>query len=236
MGSCFGTQKPRRITPQWYDPLGPSSVDSKGRQKFEPSGAVEQRRAIFSDFNKMRGDLRNSPTADAAAQAAANPGWSAAGDLATRTLRGDYLNGSPALDDALGKMRAATVAEGANNAADQRSQFARNGLSFSTANQQAQNNATTAGTASANAAEAGARANNYMAERQLQTQAPQMLEQATSQPLNYLQLQDMAKLIPLSQMAQIIAGLAGQGQVIKPDLLQRQSKGRQFTAAAGEIF
>ncbi len=236
MGSCFGNQKPRRITGQWYDPLGPTSVDSKGRQKIEPSGAIEQRRAIFSDINKMRAGLRSSNTSQAAADAAANPGWSGAADLANRTVRGEYLKGNPALDDALGKMRAATVAEGANNAANQRSQFERNGLSFSTANQQAQNNATTAATASANAAEAGARANNYMAERQLQTQAPQMLEQATSTPLNYLQLQDMAKLIPLSQMAQVIAGLAGQGQIIKPDLLQRQSKGRQMMAAAGEAF
>lgn len=236
MGSCFGTQKPRKIQPQWYDPLGPTSVDSRGKQVFAPSGAVDQRRAIFSDINRARQDLRASNTNEVAGKFANDPGWASARSMAGATARGDYLNGSPQLDTAIAKMRSANQAEGANAAANIRSQFERNGLNWSTANQQAQQAQQAGATAQSDAAEAAARLQNYQTERGYQMTAPGVLSEATSTPLNYLQLQDMAKLVPLSQMAQIIAGLAGQGQIQKPDLLQRQSKGRQFTAALGEIF
>jgi hypothetical protein len=228
-----------QIPAKWYDPLGPVGF-RRGRPINDPNGTggPAQREAIFNYLSQNAPGIQENAgrTADFATQAAQNPGYGAASDLALRTLHGDFLNGSPQLDKMVGSVRASNAAEGANAASRIRSQYESNGLPWSTANQQAQQGAQAAGTAKSDAMEAATRLADYQNERGLQQGGVNMLNQATSAPLNYMTAADMARLAPMSQIAQIIAGLAGGGQIMKPDVLQKQSYGRQFMAAAGEVI
>lgn len=222
----------KQMSQQWADPLGPSSFTKRGKPRFNrTTGAIPMRDWVFNDLNTI-GDTarRGMPSANAARRFANLPGFEMARDNATAAARGDFLNGSPQLNFALAKMRAASGAEGANNAANLRSQFSRNGMGFSTSNQMAQHGAQTSATAQADATEAQARLQNYMAERQVQLAAPDMLAKATSVPLDYLRYSDAAQMGQLSQISQIIAGLAGSGQVTGGDTVV--SPGNNMGAAA----
>jgi hypothetical protein len=226
------------INPKWYDPLGPSAVGRRGKQIFSPTGAPQMRESIFNELTARQPGLMDSAANTSAAfrTAANTPGFRDATKLATDTIRGDYLDGSPQLDKALTSMRTASAAEGANAASRMRSQYQSNGLPWSTANQQAQQGAQTQATAQSNATEAQARLANYQQERANQMAATTLLDQSTGTPLQYLQMADAGELGPLTWIAQLISGLSGNGQIMKPDILQKQSIGRQFMAAAGEVI
>lgn len=65
--------------------------------------------------------------------------------------------------------------------------------------------------------EAGSRANQYGQERVLQSNAASQLDKAYSTPLNYLSQANSPQLNTVSQIAQIIQGLSGQGQIATPN-------------------
>lgn len=162
------------------------------------------------------------PQERAATQAAVNsdyaaandPGWAASGNLARRTINGDFLNGSPQLDSALAATRNAGNAEAANAAGRVREQFAQNGLGWGTANQQAQQGAQTAATAAMNNTEAQTRLQNYQAERVNQQAAPAMLQAADAAPGTFLKDIPSAINQPQAQLAQLITALYGKNQVV----------------------
>jgi len=170
-----------QVKPKWYDPLGPTGF-KRGVPQFGTTGGPEQREAIFSQLANLFPAMQDSSgrAASYAETAADNPGYGAARDLATRELRGEFLNGSPALNDFISRMRAQNVAEGENAAARMRSQYQSNGLPWSTANQQAQQAAQAAGTAKADATEAATRLANYQNERGMQQNAVDTLNAGTS--------------------------------------------------------
>jgi hypothetical protein len=225
--------KVKQTGQQWADPLGPSGFSRRrGTPQFNRvTGAIPMRDWVFDDLNTI-GDTarRGMPSANAAQRFANQPGFEFARNNATAAARGDFLHGSPELNFTLAKMRAASGAEGANNAANLRSQFSRNGMGFSTSNQMAQHGAQTSATAQADATEAQARLQNYLAERQVQLDAPNALAKASSVPLDYLRYSDAAQMGQLSQISQIIAGLAGGGQVTGGDTVV--SPGNNMGAAA----
>lgn len=65
--------------------------------------------------------------------------------------------------------------------------------------------------------EAGQRSNQYSQERALQANAGSQLSQAYSNPLNYLTQSSTPQLSNMSQIAQIVQGLAGNGQIATPN-------------------
>jgi hypothetical protein len=150
-------------------------------------------------------------------KAYALPGWGQAQTLASNEMQGKYLNGSPELDNAMAQMRAGSNASTANTNAGIRSQFAQNGMSFGTGNQEAQMATQAANNASANNAEAQARLQNYQAERQLQSNAVNNYATATSTPLNYLAQDNTPYMTPLTDISQIVSGLSKGGTVNNPD-------------------
>lgn len=88
-------------------------------------------------------------------------------------------------------------------------------MSFSTANQQAQEANRAAAAGQAQGQNAQIIGQNYMQERQLQSQAPQQLAAATGTPLSYLGAVPGAYLSPLQQQAGLVQGLST-GQVATP--------------------
>jgi hypothetical protein len=146
--------------------------------------------------------------------AANDPGWADAGNLARRTINGDFLNGSPQLDNAIASTRNAGNAEAANAAGRIREQYGQNGLGFGTAQQQAEQGAQAAATAQMNNAEAQTRLQNYQAERVNQQAAPAMLQTADSAPAQFLTSIPNAINQPQAQLAQLIGALYGKNQVV----------------------
>lgn len=214
MASFCEPNNNKKVKPQWYDPLGPRRI-----------GGTAFREGIFSDLRKLAPELKANAAgiATRAGAAAADPGWTGAADNARRSIAGDYLNGTPQLDAALARTRAAGTREAGNAAAGIRDQFARNGMAFSTANQQAQQGAQAAATARVNDTETQARLANYQQERAQQIQAPGQLKTVMDIPLDYLSAQGTAPLVPLNAIGQLVSGLAGGGQLIKPDILSERN-------------
>lgn len=218
MSSCGpGGASYKPIKNEWYDPLGPAS----GRQK---TGATDIRRDLF---NYVRDNLPSSlGDANAYQQqsrtAANDPAYAQAAQNARRSIAGDYLNGSPQLDAIVNSSRAAAQREAANAAAGLRDQYARAGLSFGTPALQALQSAQAAATAKASADENQLRYANYQAERQNQLQGPQQLAAAQAVPLEYL-IKSANAANTLAPTANLLTGLSGGGQVVKPDMIAKPS-------------
>lgn len=213
--------------PRYFDPLGPNAAN-KIRT---PTGGPEQRDWIFGQMTGDRGAINgaNQNFISGLNSAAYDPARSGMRNYVSSVLGGNYLHGSPELDSAMGAMRSASAAEGANDAGRVRSQFAQNGMSFGTGNQEAQDNATTSRAAAEDSAEAQARLANYQQERQYQEAAPGEMEKQISAPLNYLQAIPQAYLSPLSSMAQLTQGLAGGGSIATPTPYQTQGLAGQIS-------
>jgi len=206
ISNVFGvTPKYNTIHGDYYDPL-----ESQGQQ---------MRSQVYNTISGLYPQIMSNAgqTAGAMQQAAAAPGWGQAQTLATDTMGGKYLNGSPQLDNAMGAMRSASQASTANTNAGVRSQYAANGMSFGTPQMQAQQATASANTAQANQAEAAARLQNYQAERGMQNSAVNQLATATSTPLGYLSEMNNQYTQPLTQISQIVRGLSSGGTVAQPD-------------------
>jgi hypothetical protein len=218
MGCGPGGTKYTPVKNEWWDPLGPRS----GKQA---TGAIPIRSQIF-DY--VRGQLPQSAETGTEMnrqlkEAAQDPGYKAAADMARRSISGEYLKGSPQLDAIVANSRAAAQREAANAAAGLREQYARAGMSFGTPALQAMQSANAAASAKANADEAQLRYTNYEAERQRQLQAPQLLTAAQMAPVELLNKSAGTTAAALAPLANMITGLAGGGQVVKPDMTAKQS-------------
>lgn len=207
----------------YYDPL--------------EGGGQQMRGSIYSLLSGLSPTLNQNSTntANALGQAYSLPGWAQARDLATSEMAGKYLGGSPQLDAAMSAMRAASGAASANTNAGIRSNFAQNGMSFGTGNQEAQSANSAANNASANNAEAQARMQNYQAERQIQNNAVNTYGTATTTPLSYLAQQNEAYTQPLTEISQMIKGLSGGGTVAQPDTTVDKGLMSNLFGAIGSI-
>jgi hypothetical protein len=218
MGFCSssqGGQQTQRNSNQWIDPLGPTSINANGSQDYSATGAPQLRSQLFNYLSGWLPQLAGAGqgAANAMTSAAALPGWGIAANNATRTAAGDYLNGSPVLDRALAYQRASALQGVADQNARIRSQFAKNGQSFSTGMEQAEQANTAAATANANAQNANTYLQNYLGERQNQVNAPGQLAAATGTPINYLQGVTGALSLPLAQAGNLLSALSSGGQV-----------------------
>ncbi len=238
MGFETGSNQTYTDKPEYFDPLG--TAQNGNPHATQGTGGPEMRANIFDYLGNNAPNYRASAEqlASGLQGAAKDPGFAAGADLARSTIAGDYLGGGPAFKQALSDygagveknlagLRSASTAEAADTEANLRDRFARSGLGFSTANQQASQSAGAAATARANELESGvreganqyttgAKLNNYAAERQAQKAGVDQLGAAVGQPLEYLSQVPTAYLSPESQAAQIIAGLAGSGQIATP--------------------
>lgn len=195
----------------YFDPLGPTT---KGN--FRPAaGGPEQRAQIMTDLGANRTAILNATNNSRRAlnKAAVDPGWREGADLARAQIRGDYLAGSPQLDAAMAGVRAAENREFGDAAANVRDQYARSGVGFGTANQQAEQAARAAASARASGVESAARLQNYQTERGIQQESPNLLHNTLGRPVDYLSQIPAAITGPQTQLAQIVKGLFGQGQI-----------------------
>lgn len=208
MGFCDSGQSQSNQT-KWVDPLGPSA--SQGG-----TGAPELRNQLF---NYLGGYLPSSTQAgqtyaSALQSQANNPIWGQVASNASKNAAGDYLAGSPVLDRALAQQAGQARAAAAGSDARIRSQYAKNGMSFSTGNQQAQEANEGATNASINANNSNAYLQNYLAERQNQNNAGNQYASAAAAPLSYLGQVSGAYTQPLSQAGNLLSGLSSGGQTI----------------------
>ncbi len=252
MGFC-GEDKKYTDKPQHFDPLGPKKT-----------GGAAMRKDIFADLKTNvtpRGNALVGDTIRAAQDAAAHPGFGNAADLANRTIKGEFLTSNPyleksladsrgQLDTGLNSMRRRSMADLSGAQAGAQGNYARSGLSYSTANtqgDQASKAAMLAGLgdseaqarAAQSATESGARLANYTSERGAQERAPAMLEMATGTPLNYLSALPQLNALPAQQAAQIVQGLAGGGPIATPQSTITRQPGvvdyaLGFTSAMGQ--
>lgn len=138
-------------------------------------------------------------------------------------LGGKYLNGSPALDEAMGQMRAQSNRSTADTNAKTRSTFAQNGMGFGTGAQEAELANGALNTSQANATEASTRLQNYQTERGYQQAAPQTMESLIAAPSEYYSKAASAYYDPLNTESQIVQRLSGGGTVATPSTYQTTS-------------
>lgn len=177
----------------------------------------QQRSNIYGQLNQDQPGIQQGTQnyVQGLQSAAANPGWAAAQKSASDTASGAYLGGSPQLQGQLNANYNRALSASADQDARIRSQFARSGMGFSTANQQAQEANRAAAAGQAQGQNAQIIGQNYMAERQLQSQAPQQLAAATQGQTSLLGQVPGAYLSPLTTQAGLVSGLST-GQVATP--------------------
>jgi hypothetical protein len=93
-----GSDKQYTDEPRWFDPLGPNAQGQNA-----PTGGPEARSKIFDYLGsygpQMAQDANN--TRAALTGAASDPGYQMAADNAYKTIRGDYLGGTPTFQNYL---------------------------------------------------------------------------------------------------------------------------------------
>lgn len=207
-GFCDNGQSQQNQT-KYIDPLGPGAGAGG-------SGAPELRSQLFNYLGGSAPALQKSGQAYAQAlqSTAANPIWGEAENNATANAQGRYLNGSPQLDRAMATQAGQTMAHAAGDNARIRSQYQKNGMAFSTGNQQAQEGETAAAGASAANTNAQTYLQNYLAERGNQNNAAGQYASSAAAPLSYLSGVSGALTQPLSQAGNLLSSLSSGGQVI----------------------
>lgn len=176
------------------------------------TGGAQQRGQIFNALNGGAGtQARQAGVAAsrAATAAGSNPAWGEMQNMAQQTGRGQFLAGSPQLNNAINSNRAAAMASSADQNARIQGNFNRNGMAFSTGNQEAQEANTAAASAGANRDANNTFLQNYMSERSMQNAAPGTLATAESAPLSYLNSASTAGLAPLQAESGMTQQLAG---------------------------
>lgn len=249
MGGVCGSNDPVRA--EWIDQLGPRKDGN-----FGSTGGPEARDKIFKYLEGSvfpRAQASTDAATAATRSAAGNPGWGAMQQYSTGVLQGDRLNGNPALDrsnaaarSALGTTldatrrssdrrlqgtRAASEADSANQLAATRSSFARNGMRFGTAGQQAADATRAATQASVARGEQVAQTDmtgqaaqskaaleaqlaqnalqNYQAERQSQDRMMALAPGAMTGQANLLQAVPGLEYGAVNPAAALVSGLAG---------------------------
>lgn len=214
MGFCDSGQS-QQSSQGWQDPLGPTSIGKNGQPTFSATGAPQLRSSIFNYLNIPGMANSGQNASKALSSAAANPTWGLTETNATKNAAGDYLAGSPQLDAELAQQRAAALQSAADTNARTRSNFGKNGMSFSTGNEQAQQAQTGAANAAANQNNALSYLQNYQTERANQNNAATQLQGAYAAPLNYLSNVGSAQLQPLQSAGNLLSGLSSGGQVFQ---------------------
>jgi hypothetical protein len=203
MGGFTSSTQTQNNTGKWEDPYA------------NVAGAAALRSQLFNYLGGSMGQANQAGQqyAQGLQTAAANPGWQTAQTNAQNNAAGDYLNGSPQLDQAMAYNRAAAQSSAADQQARIKDQYAKNGMQFSTAGQEAQQSTNAAANASANAQDAQMKLQNYTSERANQNAAGSQLAQATGAPLQYLSAVPGAYSSGQSPYASTLGGLVSGGSM-----------------------
>lgn len=188
------------------------------------TGGREQRQQIFGRLDAAR-PMLDSLSARNTAQiitGSDNPIFEYAVNNARKSARGDYLNGSPQLDALINRSRIGAWRGFGDQAARLRSRFARTGMPFSTAYQQAEQNARAATAAGLADSEARIRYGDYVREQGRQDNALGQFMQALGSRSNLYQGAQQALLDPLQSQAKLVSGLTG-GTAIPDTIIPGQS-------------
>lgn len=231
MGLC-GSNK--TVAPQYFDPLGPNAEG-----QHVGSGGPELRNKVFEYLpGLMQSGLANSArAANAAREGAAKFGQ--IGDYGQSVMRGNYLNASLPLIKSLQATRAAANQQAQNTYSGARadlsgiqnqvrSRYNRAGQTFGTGMQQAQESAQAALNADIARAESARLAQqaateqqallqNYMAERQIQNQAPAYIAMAAEKPFQMLSAVPSIEASGITPSAEILGALASGGSIVSPN-------------------
>ena len=220
MSWCTGSDKVYRDKPEVVNPYSPAGEAMRNATL----GLSAQQGARAMDAARQAGAAARSGAYD--------PGWGQARQLASDTLAGKYLSGSPQLERGLAASRRAAMGQAQDASSRLADQYNRMGVGLGTPMQQA-----TAGNLAATAAqisgqEAQARLQNYLQERANQQAAVQMLQQATMTPAQMLSAVPGIEMQPATQLAAITQGL-GQNEVVVPgSAVVKQPGALDYTIAA----
>lgn len=210
-----GNNKPTALPQNFYNMYGQMNTPN--------TGAISSMQNIFGTLNggNFQSQINNASKnyAGALTNAANDPGLRSIYDFGQRQLNGEYLN-SPIVNGYANQAYTSQLAAGADQAAQTRARYARAGLGFSTANQQAQDADVASAAQKASTTRAGILSSNYQNERQLQQNAPGQISSAISQPLSYLSQIPSAYYTPLQMQAGLTTQLAGGANVSTPQYYQ----------------
>lgn len=210
----------------------PTTTNIYGQVNTPNTGAINSMQGIFGatgapSFNTATTNASQN-YAGALTSAASNPAFSAITNYGLNELNGNYLN-SPIVNSYADQAANQFTAAGADQNARTEAQYARAGMGFSTANQQAQQANTASAAAAASRARAGIQMQNYQTERQNQQAAPGIISGAISQPLNYLGGVDSAYYQPYQDQANLTTQLAGGAVGQQPTLVQQGNIGNDLS-------
>lgn len=233
-----GNKKPTALPQNRYDIYG--------RLNTPNTGAISSMEGIFKNINDtgFQGTIGDASKnyAGALTSAANDPGLHSIYNFGQRTLAGDYLQ-SPIVNSYANQAYTSQLAAGSDQAAQTRARYARAGLGFSTANQQAQDADMASAAGRASLTRAGILSQNYQNERQLQQAAPGMISSAISQPLSYLSQIPSAYYSPLQMQAGLTTQLAGGSSGIStptyyqdPTLADKLAGGVQTAAGLASLL
>lgn len=211
-GGKGGSETTNVINQTQFDPLFPGS------------GGSDIRSDVYNQRNNYSGQWANRANTRAADldTRAADPFWSdVAYPLFTSQAAGDYLSGSPQLQQQIDTMRNQTLREAGDNQADIRSRYARTGNSLSTGVNQQLLNSNAAARARSDADNASIIGQNYTRERSFQNQAPQSAEYVSNIPGNLSAAATGLQFDPLGKGAQLATSLSGGAQVNNPTVVQK---------------
>jgi hypothetical protein len=213
---CFGGGTNTQTTqPTYTDAFG-----NRGPNK----QATKLRAGVWSDMQGLQPQA-NANTADVQTRlnsAENDPGFGQMGSLAREQIAGKYLHGSPELTNQINRIQAAGQRAGADSAANIKSMYARNGMTFGTANQQAQQASRAAYTAQAQDTAANLAASNYARERGIQNASGDELTASILNPANIAGQKNNSLYQNLNNRSGLITGLATGGTTMNPDNLVTQ--------------
>jgi hypothetical protein len=208
---CGGGTTTEQQNPQYFGPYGQGTAGSTTGQ----STATDVSNASQPAFAAAQTIGANS--AGMASSNAQNPGYGTANGLYNSELQGNYLNGSPALSAQENSNQTQANRAAGDQAAQIKGSDARAGMSFSTADQQAQQGAEAQQNANAMNTNAQLIGNNYANERGIQNQAGAQMNQHLANQLNMNQAGISALYSPLTAQANLNTGLWAGGQVSTPN-------------------
>lgn len=239
----------------YFDPLGPNKAGVQA-----PTGGPEAREQLFGELRGVHDQASQAAgrAASATEAAASSPVWGQAQRVLSDNMSGRNLAPNPYLTDALresreaadtrlGTTREQALADTEGQMAATRAASERNGVTFGTGAQQAQDATRAAvsaslgrgeqqATADIQANEAAQLAENYALERGYQTSSAGMAPGVTAGQAQLLQSVPGQYYEPITQSAEIVRGLAGGGQAIQPTIVRKPGVfdyGTQLLSATG---
>lgn len=219
LSSIFGGDtKQQTVAPIRYGTFGETGPDKD---------AIKLKTDIYNRIPQIRpqADQLNNQIIGGLQTASAHPLWQNMLQLSGDQMQGKYLNSPQALKDQSARMMQAAQRGAADQNADIRSSYARNGMRFSTANQEAEMASAAAARAKALDTASNIEAQNYQRERGIQQTSGDMAASAIEQPINIMAQTTKALYDPLQKEAGIIVPLGSGGSVNNPEVMVTQKPG-----------